>query len=108
MHMTRLPNPGGDNGSWGIILNAFLSVEHNGDGTLKSSGTLSTKADDSAVVHTNGAEVIAGTKTFSTSPVVPTPTLGSQTASKTYVDDTVAASSTTNGKAVAFALIFGG
>jgi len=106
--MTRLPNPGGDSGSWGAILNDFLSVEHNSNGTLKSSGTLSTKADDSAVVHTNGAEIVAGTKTFSASPIVPTPTLGSQAASKTYVDDTVAASSTTNSKAIAFALIFGG
>lgn len=31
----RLPNPGGDDGDWGNILNAFLQVEHNGDGTLK-------------------------------------------------------------------------
>ena len=31
----RLPNPGGDNGSWGQILNDFLRVEHNDDGSLK-------------------------------------------------------------------------
>lgn len=31
----RLPQPGGDNGSWGSILNDFLSVEHNADGSLK-------------------------------------------------------------------------
>lgn len=34
--MTRLPTPGGDDGKWGDILNDFLSVEHNGDGSLKS------------------------------------------------------------------------
>lgn len=89
--MARLPQPGADNGSWGDILNDFLSVEHNANGTLKSSGSLSAKADDTAVVHNTGNEVIAGTKTFSSSPVVPSPTLGSHVANKTYVDATVSA-----------------
>jgi hypothetical protein len=35
--MTRLPTPGGDNGSWGTILNDFLDVAHKSDGSLKSS-----------------------------------------------------------------------
>jgi hypothetical protein len=47
--MTRLPIPGADNGRWGDILNDFLSVEHNNDGTLRSSGTIDTKADKSYV-----------------------------------------------------------
>jgi|GEM_PF-2525456 len=34
--MARLPNPGGDSGEWGDILNSFLGVAHNDDGTLKS------------------------------------------------------------------------
>lgn len=34
--MTRLPTPGSDDGQWGQILNDFLSVEHNTDGTLKN------------------------------------------------------------------------
>lgn len=42
--MTRLPSPGLDNGVWGEILNDFLSVEHNSDGTLKAGGTLAGKA----------------------------------------------------------------
>lgn len=33
--MARLPIPGQDNGSWGVILNEYLSVELNADGTLK-------------------------------------------------------------------------
>lgn len=33
--MARLPSPGGDSNTWGQILNAFLAVEHNTDGTLK-------------------------------------------------------------------------
>jgi len=32
----RLPTPGGDDGDWGNILNDFLGVEHNADGTLKN------------------------------------------------------------------------
>jgi hypothetical protein len=71
LNVARLPVPGGDDGVWGDVLNDFLSVEHNANGTLKSSGSLSTKASDSAVVHNTGAETIAGVKTFSSSPVVP-------------------------------------
>lgn len=33
--VARLPVPGSDDGSWGTLLNEFLEVEHNGDGTLK-------------------------------------------------------------------------
>ncbi len=41
--MSRLPVPGSDSGIWGALLNDFLSVEHNADGTLKTGGTLATK-----------------------------------------------------------------
>lgn len=34
--MTRLPEPGGDSGSWGAILNDFLRQSHNSDGSLKT------------------------------------------------------------------------
>jgi hypothetical protein len=34
--MTRLPTPGGDDGKWGGILNEFLGVVHNSDGSLKN------------------------------------------------------------------------
>ncbi len=34
--MARLPTPGSDKGSWGDVLNTFLQVSHNSDGTLKS------------------------------------------------------------------------
>ena len=62
--MTRLPQPGSDDGTWGTILNDFLSVEHNTDGTLKPTGTLAAKADDSDVVHLSGNETVSGTKSF--------------------------------------------
>jgi len=34
--MARLPKVGGDDGSWGVILNNYLAQSHNDDGTLKS------------------------------------------------------------------------
>lgn len=34
---TRLPTPGGDAGDWGNILNGFLEISHNADGTLQPS-----------------------------------------------------------------------
>ncbi|OGM25780.1 hypothetical protein A3A76_01610 [Candidatus Woesebacteria bacterium RIFCSPLOWO2_01_FULL_39_23] len=33
--MARLPTVGGDSGSWGTVLNEFLTVAHDSDGTLK-------------------------------------------------------------------------
>lgn len=89
--MTRLPTPGSDNGTWGNILNDFLSIEHNPDGTLKNTGSLGSKADNSTVVHNSGNETIAGIKTFSNSPVVPAPSSATDAANKTYVDNSAAA-----------------
>lgn len=34
--MARLPQPGGDSGNWGTILNDYLSQSHKNDGTLKN------------------------------------------------------------------------
>lgn len=34
--MARLPTPGADQGNWGTILNSFLEVAHNTNGTLKN------------------------------------------------------------------------
>lgn len=55
--MSRLPMPGGDDGKWGEILNDFLSVEHNTDGSLKTSGSLADKADAS---HTHVQSDVTG------------------------------------------------
>lgn len=88
--MTRLPVPGSDDNVWGDMLNDFLSVDHNADGTLKSSGSLAAKADDNTVVHLANAETLSGTKTFSASPNVPTPTANGQASNKAYVDTSLA------------------
>ncbi len=52
--MARLPIPGGDEGSWGDILNNFLRIEHNSDGTQKTlpvrkGGTGATTAEDARI-----------------------------------------------------------
>jgi hypothetical protein len=52
---------------------------------------INTKASDATVVHNTGDETVAGNKTFSSSPIVPTPTISTQAANKTYVDTVVSA-----------------
>ena len=89
--MSRLPIPGSDDGLWGTVLNDFLGVEHNSDGSLKASGSLSTKADNTTTVHTTGDQNVTGIKTFASSPLVPTPTTNGQAANKSYVDGVVGA-----------------
>lgn len=51
--MVRLPQPGSDNNQWGDLLNTFLQVEHNADGTLKRSSEI-----DSAI-HKNDHVIYA-------------------------------------------------
>lgn len=48
--MPRLPIPGSDGGQWGNILNEYLGVSHNADGTIKTS----------ALPITNGATGATG------------------------------------------------
>lgn len=71
--MTRLPTPGGDQGTWGVVLNDFLAVEHNADGTLKAEETLSLYAPLANPVFTGMVRV-------------PTPTNATDAVTKEYVD----------------------
>lgn len=52
--MSRLPTPGGDDGQWGAVLNDFLAVEHNTDGSLKlrTDGTFASAASVSSLQTT--------------------------------------------------------
>lgn len=47
--MARLPVPGSDNNVWGGILNEFLSVAHDDDGTIKADAVGSDQLADNAV-----------------------------------------------------------
>jgi hypothetical protein len=72
--MARLPTPGSDKGTWGNVLNQFLDVGHNSDGTPKDVGVIAAKyvkpdagipkTDLSSAVQTsldNADAAIAGT-----------------------------------------------
>ncbi len=65
----RLPNPGHDDGTWGDILNDFLLVSHNADGTIKAG----------AAIDAGGNPIIN----------LADPTDGQDAATKFYVDNTV-------------------
>lgn len=54
--------------------------------------------DDNAV-HKTGDETIEGVKTFSSSPIVPTPTTGTQATNKAYVDASIALKTIATGTA---------
>jgi hypothetical protein len=55
--MARLPQPGGDNGTWGQVLNDFLAVAHASDGTIQpgsgipDSSVAGTKLQDNTVTN---------------------------------------------------------
>ncbi len=50
--MARLPIPGNDDGTWGDVLNQFLSVELAQDGSLKKSGDITQAKSDAADAKT--------------------------------------------------------
>jgi len=47
--MARLPQPGGDQGEWGEILNNFLQQAHTNDGTLKPGSVGSSQVQDNSI-----------------------------------------------------------
>ena len=59
--MARLPTPGADEGIWGDVLNDYLTVEHNGDGTLKKAGDIvaAQNAADAAQADADAAQLDA-------------------------------------------------
>ena len=108
--MSRLPVPGSDDDVWGNVLNDYLGVSLNSDGTLKDAGLINSAvqtinnisgpqvnltpgdigaAADNSVVHNSGNESINDTKTFNLSPNVPTPGSSAQAANKAYVDSQI-------------------
>ncbi|GEM_PF-1847151 len=62
--MSRLPTPGSDDGNWGDILNDFLTVSHNSDGTLKTSAVNSSGGQGPAGAP--GSKIYTGAGTPST------------------------------------------
>lgn len=56
--MARLPTPGSDDNDWGSLLNDFLNVSHDSDGSLVASAVSSAGAE--MVTHKNQANGYAG------------------------------------------------
>ncbi len=53
--MARLPIPGSDQGSWGQILNDYLSQSHNADGTVKAGVISEANFDTAAAAKLNAS-----------------------------------------------------
>lgn len=62
---------------------------------------------DSTVVKLTGDQTIEDVKTFTSSPIVPTPTAVNQAVNKQYVDNMVISPNGSNSYAVAMAIVFG-
>ena len=76
--MSRLPTPGKDGGTWGGILNDFLEVELNADGSLKRAADITdakSKAD-TAAQSVNNKRGTAVTLAASDVSAIPTSQLG--------------------------------
>lgn len=97
--MSRLPVPGSDKGSWGDVLNDFLSQSLNADGSLKSVA----QTNVTGLTATLSGKAPLSSPTFTGTVTVPTPSNNTDAATKAYVDTTAAsgtpdANSTTKGK----------
>jgi hypothetical protein len=66
--MARLPNPGSDSGDWGTILNGFLSVSHNANGTIKGSALPPAPTGSGHYIGVNGGPVTVADNDFVTVP----------------------------------------
>jgi hypothetical protein len=55
--MARLPIPGNDEGTWGSVLNDYLGVEHNGDGSLKRGPQITQAGQDASDAKTTAQPV---------------------------------------------------
>lgn len=73
--MARLPTPGGDDGTWGSVLNDYLKQSHNTDGTIKASAVSASGAE--VTTNKGAANGYAPLNASSKVPVVnlPDPTL---------------------------------
>lgn len=74
--MARLPNPGGDSGTWGTLLNDYLSQVHNTDGTLKSGSVdesnlaIAVQNKLNATIHVSDVQGITVSATAPSNPAV--------------------------------------
>lgn len=58
--MARLPQPGGDEGNWGSILNDYLLAAHDASGVLRADSVQETQLDPTVRTKLNGLTGPAG------------------------------------------------
>jgi hypothetical protein len=126
--MARLPQPGGDKGTWGTVLNEFLGEAHNTDGSLKAVAQskvtgLTTDLAAKANIASLAPVATSGLYTdLSAKPTIPTTATdigaepaGLSSATQTTLSGTYALASDLSAEivnskaaAAAFSLVFGG
>lgn len=77
------------------------------DASKITSGIIDIDRLPASVVKLTGDQTIEDVKTFTSSPIVPTPTTGNQAVNKQYVDNMVISPNGSNSYAVAMAIVFG-
>lgn len=82
--MARLPQPGGDAGNWGNILNDYLSQSHDTDGTLKDNAVTA-----SALAPNSVTAVSLATNAVTTTALAPDSVTASQLADNAVVASTI-------------------
>lgn len=55
--MARLPIPGSDDGTWGNLLNEYLAVSHDSDGTIKPNAVDASSIQDNSITN---AKLVSG------------------------------------------------
>lgn len=79
--MARLPQPGGDSGNWGSILNDYLAQSHKADGTIKdniiTAATLAPNSVDATSIASDSiSEALLNTQVRAKLNANPSPTTG--------------------------------
>ncbi len=69
--MARLPQPGGDSGQWGAILNDYLSQSHDDEGSLKTGSVGATQLRQSSVTSFSLADGSVSTPKLADNAVTP-------------------------------------
>src|SRR5665213_809252 len=95
--MVRLPIPGSDDGTWGDILNAYLDIAHNSDGTLKASSVAAAGAEQTLnKAQPNGYASLDGSGN------VPSSQLGNAVSNTLAGDSDVALTSPSTGQVLTY------
>src|SRR3990167_163949 len=95
--MARLPQPGGDAGNWGNILNDYLAASHKADWTIKDNTVGSAQLQDDSVTNAALADDSVNASTIADGTITET-LLAAPVQTKLNAPATIADGSITNAK----------